>query len=103
MGTAHLTTVNDPEAPYVLLEVDLADPRGKFEKALQSAFDGAAQSDGRFVHISFGREELDVEPLLAELKSEGYGAYHPLKTVSLKRQVVLPKAPGWSWAWSKDD
>ena len=101
VGSASLTAFTDPKEPYVLLEVSFADPRGKIEKALQGAFDAASQSEERFVHISFGREQLKVEPLLVELKTKGYGAYHPLNCVYLKRQVLLPKAPEWSWAWSR--
>ena len=94
--------MNLPEDPHVILRVVVADPRRKLEQALQSAFDSAANSNNRFVHIAFRREKLNVESVFADLQNQGH-AGHPLTQISLPRQTILPHAPAWSWLWSKDD
>ena len=87
---------------HVILRVDLPDPRRKIEQALQAAFDSAALSNNRFVHIAFRREKLDVDAVFADLQDQG-NAGHPLTQISLTRQTLLPQAPAWSWLWSRND
>lgn len=101
VGWASLTRFGGDD-PYVLFQVRLSDPRGRIEKAINSAFESATLGRHRFVHISLKRAEMNVEPVLEELKAKGYGASHPLNEVRLIRQSILPLAPEWSWAWSTD-
>lgn len=101
VGFAYFNRFLSKDDPHVLLEVVLADPRGKIESALQKTFEAAALSGNRFVHIAFRREKLDVDAVLADLQDRGNGR-HPLTEISLRRQLTLPKAPAWSWLWSGD-
>jgi hypothetical protein len=97
----HMYGIEDIESGYVIMEVFVDDPRGIIAKRLQDAFDSAAISQNRYVHISFRREKLDVDAMLTELRQQGYGADHPLTEVRLTRTTILSQAPPSSWTWSK--
>lgn len=101
VGVAYFDRILDEDDPHVVLKVLLSDRRGKIEAALQNAFEFAALSGNRFVHIAFRREKLDADALIADLQDAGNGR-HPLTEISLRRQLTLPRAPTWSWLWSKD-
>ena len=88
--------------PYVLFSVTLSDRRGRIERAIHSAFESAALSNHRFVHLSLKRAEINVEPTIEELKAKGYGANHAIHAMNLTQQTNLPRAPEWSWIWSAD-
>ena len=102
VGAAYIEQMDDREDPHLVFRFYLTDPRGKIEKALQSAFDSAALSTTNFVHFSLRRTDLDVEAILSELKEKDHGGDHPLIGYSLTRKTTLPHAPAWSWRWSMD-
>jgi hypothetical protein len=94
--------IDGDSGQHVILRIFLPDPRRKIEEALHAAFDSAALSNNRFVHIAFRREKLEVDAVFADMQEKGDG-YHPLTQISLIRQTILPQAPAWSWLWSRDE
>lgn len=88
---------------HVLLEVRVNDSRGKIGAKLQDAFTSAAVSQTRFVHVSFRREEQDVETMLQEVQKQRYGASHDLIEIAITRTTHLPNAPDWAWNWHRTD
>jgi len=91
------------DAGYVLAEVFIDDPRGRLLQKLQAAFDSAAASASRFLHASFrhtafpGRA-VDLESVLAELRSKQF-VERPITEMALSHQTVLAHAPPASWVW----
>lgn len=104
VGTAYYSSMSGDAGglKLIVMEVAVNDPNGKIAKALQDAFDSAALSEERFVHVTFKRAKLDPEEHLPALKGSGYGAYHDLTEIQFKRRTQLAKTPTWSWLWTRD-
>jgi hypothetical protein len=96
VGHAHFTRMDDildNERNYVLLEVFVDDPRGKISNMLHLAFESAALSQNRYIHVRLRRARLDIDPMLVELIDKGWGADHPLTELKITRNINLPLAP----------
>ncbi len=104
VGVAHYNSMMGDAGglKHIVMEVAVNDPNGKVAKALQDAFDSAALSEERFVHVTFKRAKLDPAEHLPALKGNGYGAYHDLTEIQFKRRTQLAKTPIWSWLWTRD-
>jgi hypothetical protein len=100
IGGAQLHRAGTDDDPYVIMGVELHDPRGKLAAQLQAAFDSAALSQNRFVHVTFTRPNTDIVSVLADL-ADGGNAYHLITDIFIRRETILPQAPAWSWAWER--
>lgn len=87
---------------FCVAEAFVNDPRGKIAAHLHAAFDSAAISDAQFLHVTFRREEQDVDAIVADLIENQHGGDHDLLDIQITRQAVLPKSPPESWLWGRD-
>lgn len=87
---------------FVVFSIEIYDPRGKLASKLQDAFHCGAVSNNRFVHVNFTRPNIeDVPAVMIELGGGRGNAYHPITEMFIRRETILPQAPGWAWAWRR--
>lgn len=92
---------SDERQPYAILNVTLYDRRKRLETAIKAAFQAAALSHERFVHLDLTREKDDrLEEHIEHLKVHKTGADQKVTAVELAEKLVLPHSPKWSWVWS---
>lgn len=91
------------ENSHVVFSVQIHDPRGKLASELQAAFDSAALSKSRFVHVAFKRPKIeDLPAVMTALGGGRDNAFHPVTQMFIRRETILPEAPTWAWAWKRD-
>jgi hypothetical protein len=84
------------------VNVVVGDDDGAILRTLNEALRDRVVSGHNFLHVGFGLEKIETEPLLTELR-EGKGYFTVrVRRLSLVHDVLLPKSPPWSWQWCSD-
>jgi hypothetical protein len=100
IGGTYINIEGEPGAEYVVLSVEILDPRGKIAAQMQEAFHSASLSKARFLHVELRRPKLDqFSEVMVELAGGTGNAYHPVTQMFIRRQSILPDTPVWAWAW----
>ena len=85
------------EKQRLLFEVWISDPTMEWRQRAYEHVRDAALSNAQFCHFTVQMEKLDSEAAVMAVREKGYGPSMKVRSFSMQRQIVLPKAPEWGW------